>query len=118
MPPPGISRSTELFFTKGRVDNSTKEFFTQGKVSKPPAPPSSGHKPKPPAYSFNDFKGDLTLAGNAMSKENDKSNQRTTNLIKAVGGTAKKTSDAFTPSPLLIGLCIGGVLVVFLIIKK
>ena len=110
MPPPGISRSTQAFFTKGQVDSGTKDFFTQGKVAPlPKAAPA-------PDYSFNDFKSDLGDVGTSIEKSQNASNARTVNLIEALGNSAQKTGDAF--SPFFIACAIGGVVVLFLVLKK
>ena len=112
MPPPGISRSTQAFFTKGQVDSGTKDFFTQGKVA--PLPKAT---PAPaPDYSFNDFKSDLGDVGTSIEKSQNASNARTVNLIEALGNSAQKTGDAF--SPFFIACAIGGVVVLFLVLKK
>ena len=107
--PAGIDANTQRFFTTGRVDNNTQRFFTTGHVNPP--------EKKPPAYSFNEFRGDMRTFGNAISKENDKSNQRTVNILEAMGSASKQAGEGFS-TPLIIACCVGGVLVMLYITKK
>lgn len=112
MPPPrpkGIDANTHRFFTTGKVDNNTKRSFTPGNVNVPGK--------KPPAYSFNEFKSDLSKSNKAISRENDKSNQRSVNVIKALGGSSKKAAEAIS-TPLIIACAVGGVFLILYISKK
>ena len=111
--PAGIDANTQRFFTTGRVDNNTQRFFTT-----PPPPLHIPAPPKPPPPpTLAQVNKELTFIGNAISKENDKSNQRTANILEAMGSASKQAGEGFS-TPLIIACCVGGVLVMLYITKK
>ena len=108
-----IDANTKRFFTTGKVDSNTQRIFT----TPPPALHIPAPSKTPPPPTLAQVNKELSFIGNAISRENDKSNERTVNVLNSLGHSSQKTAEAIS-TPLLIACAVGGVFLLLYITKK